>query len=279
MKKSLSLLFLGITLCSLNLASQNLIQGSDMEAASAASWIQIGGTDAGSNSQLVWGDMPNSSRPQSYKPNGFGTGGFFTFCVNWAGPVQYFMAQQVTVMAGTTYTFSFDYNVGDYSRAWLEAYMGTTDPRTVSDYTDNKISGAIIPWGEYQHLMKIDSTAHFSKDTTFTTNATFYVVIKVGCGWGGGGGEGYVNLSLDNVSLVPKATAGIENIGTSANKVSGGKSSLSATFEGTANVAVYSIQGQLIKQTTAQSAFRADGLPAGIYLVKIGNKTYKVVVQ
>jgi hypothetical protein len=253
---------------------QNLIQGGDME--SATPWIQVGGTDAGDNSQLVWGDVPNDARPQSYHPEGFGTGGFFTFAVNW-GAAQYFMAQQVSVTANTTYTFSFDYNIGDYSKAWLQVYMGATDPTTVTDYQDNQF-GDIIPWGEF---VGATGDGHFSKDTTFTANATFYVVIKMGCGWAGARNEGYLNLSLDNVSLVANSGMGIKNVDLTANKavVVGEKSSISATFEGTAAVTVYSIQGQIIRKSIAQNTFEAGNLPSGIYLVTIGNKTYKAIVQ
>jgi len=59
----------------------------------------------------------------------------------------------------------------------------------------------------------------------------------------------------------------------------GGKFSLSATFEGTADVAVYSMQGTLVQKATAQNTFKSDNLPAGVYLVKIDNKTYKTIVQ
>jgi len=276
MKKKLFLLFLLGTLCSFNLASQNLIQGGDME--SATPWIQVGGVDAGVNSQLVWGDVPNNARPQSYKPQGFNTGGFFTASVNWAGPVQYFMAQKVSVTAGTTYTVSFDYNLGDYSRAWLEVFMGKTDPTTVSDYIDGKVGAGVIPWGEY-----IGGTGdgHFKADTTFTESGSFYFVIKMGCGWAGGGGEGYFNISLDNVSLVVNTGTNIKNIGSNANNtiVVGGQSSISATFESSANVIVYSIQGKIIQRATVQNTFKADNLQAGVYLVKIGDKTYKTVVR
>ena len=260
---------------------QNLIKGGDME--SATPWIQVGGVDldpndSHNNSQLIWGDVPNDSRTQSYKPQGFNTGGFLTVAENW-GVVQYFIAQQVSVTANTTYTLSFDYNYGDYSRAWFEVYMGTTDPTTVTDYTDNRVKESIIPWGEYQPGA---GDGHFSKDTTFTKNATFYVVIKMGCGWAGGGGEGYFNISIDNVSLVASTGTNIRNVDLETNNnvvVFGGKSSLSATFEGPAEVSVYSIQGQIIEKVNAQNTFQSGNLPAGIYLVKINNKIFKAIVQ
>ena len=72
---------------------------------------------------------------------------------------------------------------------------------------------------------------------------------------------------------------GISEISRNNAFVTGEKSSLSATFEDIADIAVYSAQGQTIKKTTAQNTLKVDNLPAGIYLVKIGDKTYKAVVQ
>ena len=146
MAKNLFLSFLLGAICSLNLASQNLIQGGDME--SAASWSQHGGITAGAtNSQLTWGDLPDPAdnpRPQGYKPAGFGTGGFLTVCEDW-GIVQYFIAQPVTLTANTTYTATFDYNIGEHSISWLQVYLGKADPAADTDYRDNQI-GNVYPW-------------------------------------------------------------------------------------------------------------------------------------
>ena len=78
--------------------------------------------------------------------------------------------------------------------------------------------------------------------------------------------------------VIPNLT-GIPGIGGNNAVVTGEKSSLSATFEGTAEVAVYSMQGTLVQKATAQNTFKSGNLPAGVYLVKIGNKTYKTVVK
>ena len=80
--------------------------------------------------------------------------------------------------------------------------------------------------------------------------------------------------------VIPNSTGDrIANVGLDNAAVMGGKSIISATFDGEANVAVYTIQGTLLKQTVAQNTFSLDGLPTGTYLVKINNAAYKVVVQ
>jgi len=73
-------------------------------------------------------------------------------------------------------------------------------------------------------------------------------------------------------------SAGKQEMSEKSAVVMGEKSSLSAMFEGRADVSIYSLQGTLIKKATAQNIFRADHLPTGVYLVKIDNKTYKAVV-
>ena len=78
--------------------------------------------------------------------------------------------------------------------------------------------------------------------------------------------------------VIPDPT-GISNIGVKNTVVVGGKSSLSATFEGEAVISVYSVQGVLLKKATAQNTFEIDNLPSGIYLVKVNNSTYKAIVR
>jgi len=90
--------------------------------------------------------------------------------------------------------------------------------------------------------------------------------------------EYYVPGSWVMVHFTVEATA-IPEVKAANAIVAGGKSSISATFEGVADVSVYSVQGALIQKTIAQSTFETGNLPAGIYLVKINNKTYKTVVQ
>ena len=78
--------------------------------------------------------------------------------------------------------------------------------------------------------------------------------------------------------VIPDYT-GISKIGLNNAVVVGGKSSISATFKGAANVSVYSVQGVLIKTASAQGDFEIGNLEAGIYLVKVNNSVYKAVVK
>ena len=177
-----------------------------MESASGASnWTQVGFSSFSTNvnTQFVWGDVPGSTRPNDYIPAGFGTGNVLTICEGW-GVVQYFIAQPVTLQAGTAYQASFDYNIGSFSRAWLEVFIGKTDPLTVTDYTDNKV-GSLIAWGEWQAGT---GDGHFNGFYTPTTAGTYYFVIKWGCGWPSTdqSGNGYFHSSIDNVSLVSNVT-------------------------------------------------------------------------
>ena len=206
MKKILSLLFLSGVWCSFNLASQNMIKGGDMESASKTSWSQYGASSfsADKNTQLVWGDVPGSGRSQEYVPAGFGTGNVLTVCEGW-GNLQYFIAQPVTLTKNTNYSASFDYEIGAYNQAWFQVYVGTTDPATVDDYSDGQI-GNLLPWSS-DNSSPNKGSGHFNVNFNSSASGTCYFVIKFGCN-----GPGYINTSIDNVSLVAGGTVGTGSI-------------------------------------------------------------------
>jgi len=206
MKKILSLLFLLGACYSFNIAAQNLIKGGDMESASKAYWSQYGAASfsGDANTQLVWGDVPGSARSQGYVPAGFGTGNVLTVCEGW-GNLQYFIAQPVTLTKNTNYSASFDYDIGAYNQAWFQVYVGTTDPSTVADYTDGQI-GNLIPWSS-DNSSPNKGSGHFNVSFNSSASGTYYFVIKYGCN-----GPGYINTSIDNVSLVANGTVGTGSI-------------------------------------------------------------------
>ena len=217
-QKSLLLFVLGI-LCSFNLGSQNLIQGGDMEATDRVFWTESGGGSFSDNknTQLVWGDVANPDRPQDYKPEGFGTGGFLTVAEGWKGPVQYYIAQAVSLTADIPYTVSFDYNIGSNQKAYFEVYLGKTVPAVGSDYTDNKIGTNPIAWSDGWNA---GSSGPFKVNYTPAESGAYYLVLKWGGGWAGSGGECYFNSSIDNVSLT-KIINPVANFTVTSNTVVG----------------------------------------------------------
>jgi len=254
-----------------------LIKGGDMEVASQAYWSECGQSTFGDGDGPIWGD---TERNYTHATPEFGTGGVLTIGESW-GECLYTISQPVTLTANTTYTASMDYTVADYNAAWCRVFIGTTDPAsTCPVYFDNQI-GDLIKWDVSYGWGDPDFGNYtFKENFTPATSGTYYFVIQFGTGNPDPATpQGYLNTSIDNVSLVVANNSGIKDVNVNNAVVVGGKSFISARFEGMANIAVYSIQGQLIRQAISQNTFRADNLRAGIYLVRVNNKAFKVIVR
>lgn len=78
----------------------------------------------------------------------------------------------------------------------------------------------------------------------------------------------------------PKASA-IENIKMDAHSavVYGSKGSMVVEVEGVMNASIYNITGSLIKTVALNNGENTISVPSGLYLVKVGNAAYKVVVR
>lgn len=87
----------------------------------------------------------------------------------------------------------------------------------------------------------------------------------------GGGGASALSFTLN------KTITGIDNSTLEA-KVSAANGVIKATFEGEANVKLYSALGQLVAQEKANGNFSQSVRP-GIYILQIDSKSYKLIVK
>ena len=72
---------------------------------------------------------------------------------------------------------------------------------------------------------------------------------------------------------------GVKDVNTENIKLIGGNSFIRAEFNGNATISIYSISGWRLKQTNAQNSITLDNLNAGLYIVKINGRVYKVLVK
>ncbi|MDR0543232.1 MAG: PKD domain-containing protein [Dysgonamonadaceae bacterium] len=247
------------------------IAGGNFETADRALWAEFGGVSGGTNSQLVWGDTPDSGRPQSYKPAGFDTGGFLTVAEDWSGNVSYKIAQAVELTAGSTYKISFDYAFGTHRRAWFQVLAATVVP-TGADYTTGQIGGGLIPWSEDYSGNGGGSARKFEQNFTPETSGVYYFVIKWGCG---AGDNGYFNASIDNVVLEETSvftTVSVEDINMEVNA----EAAVVTAFTDQSGEPVAAVITEVVSDPAAgplienrEGAYYVKGLVAGVYILTV----------
>lgn len=201
--------------------------------------------------------------------------------------------QPVYLTAEKTYTFDClvkDLG-GNASSTWMQIFFSNTiQPNDNEDITDLGIVegntiGQLSSWRSGHEPAGIDDSfaANAGVDDytgnicEFTPSETgmYYFIFRIGT-WGGN-----MDIAITNLSLLDKDNigSGLSFVDTDNIIVTGEKSSITATFAGSANVAVYSVQGILIKQAVAENTYTINGLPTGLYIVKINDKACKVIVK
>ena len=160
------------------------------------------------------------------------------------------LSYNVTVPAGTNAC----YITGTMNNRTLQA-MNRSDP---THYTLNILTATIADTYKYYSgpaltYVEKDATGNDIPDRSYSTAdvvanwASIYTDVK--------------HINSDNIKLI------------------GGKSFIRAEFDGNATISVYSISGWRLKQTNAQGSITLENLNAGLYIVKINGRTYKVMVQ
>jgi PKD repeat protein len=206
--------------------------------------------------------------------------------------------QPVYLEAGKEYNFECLVKDLDYARnTWIRVYISNTeqpgDLTNLEGEDNHEEIGILSTWtsghsptginGEFSSLA-IAGTGYSGDPCTFTpaTSGMYYLMRDIGT-WGysaDNNDKGDMDLAISNVSLsTANSTVNLQRILSDPVLVVGGKSSISAVFEGFASVSVFTIQGKSVIQTSAQDTWNIGGLSAGIYLVKINEKVYKVIVK
>ena len=256
--------------------SDETILGGSMEAADRQHWGETGGVSTGTNSQHIWGDLPNAERTESYKPAGFETAGFLTVAEDWSGNIAYKIFQAVNLTAEAIYDISFDYAVGSHRRTWLEVYLDTTIPGA-GDYTTGRLGDGLIPWSADYSGSGGNTLEKFEEAYTATTTGVHYFVIKWGCG---SGDNGYFNTSMDNITLVRRTTSANAALDASS-KVYADNGRVFVQSAQTSNkIAVYNTSGQLILSDSFSSErYESKLLVPGLYIVNVNNEVHKLSVR
>ena len=184
---------------------------------------------------------------------------------DWQSQVPLLTATSQTLESEKTYFLSYDIETNaDLPRVYMKVYTDGADNNFI------EIPSLAVKAGK-------QTVSGIFTNTGNTIVTQFNKIL-----FDFGGNPANTDITISNITVCDDystVVTGITGVGLNNGIVVGGKSSLSATFEGEANVSVYSIQGILIKKAIAQSSFKIDNLPAGIYLVKINNNIYKTIVQ
>lgn len=185
------------------------------------------------------------------------------------------------------------YSVSDVVACWKGVY----DPATVAqDYVYNVtvptgtlkcyINGNFSNWGSFLEMTKLTETTYTITISTTTPN---------GYKFASGPAWDYVELQSDGSDVGDRTYNQANTVAlwkalydptiTSVSQLKGStlvkgiQSGIHIETTGTADVAVYSLQGSLLKQVQVNQQARLSDLQAGVYLLRINGQTYKAIVQ
>jgi hypothetical protein len=91
---------------------------------------------------------------------------------------------------------------------------------------------------------------------------------------------GVIDFSADSVEVAVSFTSvGVEDVEASAALVCGGNGCIIIKTEAPAMIAVYDMMGSVIRQLEAEGYIQVDDLNRGIYIVRINDRSHKVLVK
>jgi len=172
--------------------SQNKLVGGNME--SATGWTVTNLNGGAPNPVMTWNET-------TYTPT-YGEGGCLRVtAVGNANPyATVAIYQAVTLEAGKLYTFNgaFIDNSGGLNQAWIQPYLGKTQP-VAADYTDGWLCeyNSWVPGYEpadRDDTFELGATG--SRKLLCTTSGTYYLVVKIGVL-----GDNTMDISLDELSI------------------------------------------------------------------------------
>ncbi len=272
--------FLGIAIAlaffSINISAQNLLKGSDMEAADSTAW-DTSSLANGAGNTIGYEFGYTAATPTD------GTGGcLHMYGTNVGGNGTHICVYQaVTIHRGHHYHFDMALKaVAPLSNQWIEAYMVDT-VITGQDLSTGKIGGvsAGATWGScpaaQDGMLSVVSATPCEgyKDSLMvagTGDTTVYIAIKAGT-WDNAGYD--LDVVIDSPTLTDlDATTGINTTQVNAltvypnpaNNVLNVSSGLKIS-----SVDVMNVLGQKVNADFKNNTIDVSALAAGIYIVKV----------
>lgn len=183
-------------------------------------------------------------------------------------------ATMTVTQSGNVVTFTFDDNAG--TGDWDQ----NGNPINLYLYTDNgtKIAGnwpgkPMTDQGGGIYVLQVDLANFFSNGVTVSE---IKYIFNNGLGDQNPSSGGFLATAV-GFTPVTIATTGLSNLDSSL-KLSGANGKVSARFDGSANVQLYSAAGQLIRSVNAVNEF-SENVQAGMYIVRVNGATHKVMVK
>jgi hypothetical protein len=181
----------------------------------------------------------------------------------------------VTADAGNTKTYRVTVVRGVEKDSDASLKSLSVAPGTLSPPFDPAITAYQVSVDNVMSFIQITAEANSNKATLTGAGAKNLIV-------GGNSFDIVVTAESGNtrtytLSVFRNYPAGIEQVASST-IVSGANGVISAVFDGKANVKLYSITGQLLRQSLATGSY-SQTVDKGIYILSIDGKTYKIAVR
>lgn len=274
-------------------SAQDMIAGGNMETADdwAVSTVNMDADNSVMYEFNFTGDKPTAGEGGCLYITGTNTG-------TTGGNLTNFMFyQQVTLECGVPYTFDLAYKDLRTNNYWFECYVGPKEPAEGADY--GTADGAIFiggwkstnwatecPSDEFDGTF-LETACINGGNNPFTFEGTGDTVVYIGFRLGiyDDAGNGYsFETYVDNVSLTGPGTA-VRNY-TDAGKVNVFPNPASGMITvaniGSDDLRIFNLAGQEVMQVSTKNkvmTLDVSGLTKGMYLLKAGDSTAKLMIE
>ncbi len=185
--------------------------------------------------------------------------------------------QKVALETGKTYEYDLAFydNTDASQEAWVEVYLGATEPVSGTDYTENKI-GLLSSWNPAVTPLGKDITfqsyAGDVKNFICTETKDYYFVLKVGSNYG-------YDFLFDEIYFREKGTnTGVTNPKSDKYKVIVNNGVI--RIDGVeSTVELFDISGRKLQTVKSTGTYYSNQLKSGVYIVLIDGFSMKVSVN
>jgi len=276
------------------LIAANIVEGGDMETASATLW-----TTSFLNT-VSSADYPSYEFGHTAVIPSAGAGGCLKVSViqPTTGVSAFAAYQKVTLTAGVNYTLDAAFRWADITDISLLFIIGSNAPVDGADYSKTSPNALLASIGRWDKPTtktddptyvastwnpitsppdsKLSIFSNGSKVFTPVTSGDYYLVIKATAPAGK-----VFNLYIDNVTLTSSTATGVNEINTSNDIILSHDERIEVKRNVVLNsVKIYGINGELIEASIPNAnSFVSCKLKTGLYIISIDGKAHKAVVK
>lgn len=180
-------------------------------------------------------------------------------------------------------TYQFDCLVGSINMAAsepncnLQLYIGTVIPTNTADLVEETKITEISTWNSPSNFIAGSYRTNSGNNCQYTaeTSGIYYVCLRFTSWYSQGFEASISNLSLTNTADI---STGIAEQQTIMPEITIQNGLLQINFEGTADIVLYNVNGQLIDKQIANGVY-TNNLSTGMYFVRINGNAHKIIVR